>query len=177
LAYFLEKGAFALADRERGRFRTFLLSAMKNFLINEYHRQRADKRGGGRELLSLDDKDGEARYVAEPADFATPEALFEQRWATTLLEAALKRLREEYAVTKHGPVFDALKAYVWGDQSVTSCAALAAKLGVSEEAAKKAVQRLRQRYAQMVRAQIAETVNTPAELEDELRHFAAVLRG
>jgi RNA polymerase sigma-70 factor (ECF subfamily) len=175
-AYFLQKGAFALADPERGRFRTFLLSALKNFLINEYHRQRAEKRGGGRELISLDDAEGEARYIAEPADLTTPEALYEQRWATTLLEAALKRLRQEYAATKHAAVFDALKAYVWGEQSVTSCAALAAELGVSEEAAKKVVQRLRQRYAQMVRAQIAETVGTPAELEDELRHFAAVLR-
>jgi RNA polymerase sigma-70 factor (ECF subfamily) len=175
-AYFLEKGAFALADRERGRFRTFLLCALKNFLINEYHRQRAEKRGGGRELISLDAPEGEARYVAEPADLTTPEALYEQRWATTLLETALRRLREEYALTKHAAVFDALKAYVWGDQNVPSCAALAAKLGVSEEAAKKAVQRLRQRYAQTVRAQVAETVNTPSELEDELRHFAAVLR-
>jgi RNA polymerase sigma-70 factor (ECF subfamily) len=175
-AFFLEKGAFALADPARGRFRSFLLCAVKHFLINNFHRNATAKRGHGREPISLDDVEGEARYLAEPVDLATPEVLYEQRWAATLLQRALDQLREEYASTKHGPLFDTLKAYVWGNQNAHTCAELAVQLGATEEAVKKTVQRLRQRYAEMVRLQIAETVSTPAELEDELRHLAAVLR-
>jgi RNA polymerase sigma-70 factor (ECF subfamily) len=173
--YFLQKGAFALADPQRGRFRTFLLSALKHFLINEYHRNITARRGGGRELISLDDIQGEERYALEPSDSSTPDVLFEQRWALTQLERALTRLREEYHAQGQGPLFEALKAYAWGEKNSGTLADLAAELGMSEEAVKKAVQRLRQRYAGAVRQQIAETVTTPAELEDELRHLAAVL--
>jgi RNA polymerase sigma-70 factor (ECF subfamily) len=172
----LKQGGFALADRERGRFRTFLLSAMKHFLVNEFQRETALKRGGGREVISLDAVEAEARYALEPYDLASPDALYERQWAMTLLDDALKRLREEYDSSDRGALFDALKAYAWGEQANRTCADLGAQLGMSEESVKKAVQRLRQRFAQLVRLQIAGTVTTPADLEEELRHLAVVLR-
>ena len=176
LSHFLEKGALSLADRERGRFRTFLLTALKHYLVDENRRRTALKRGGGRPLEPLENEDGEERYKFEPTDLASPDVLFDRGWARAVLEQALCRLREEYACSKHGPGFEALKDYVWGERSGLSCAELGREIGLSEEAAKKAVQRMRHRFAQLLRKQIAETVSTPAELEDELRHLSSLLR-
>jgi len=176
ISQFLEKGTLCLADRERGRFRTFLLTALKHYLIDQDRRRTALKRGGGQILEPLENEDGEERYQFEPADLASPDMLYDRGWARAVLAQALSRLREEYASSKHGPGFEALKDYVWGERSGLSCAELGQDIGLSEEAAKKAVQRMRCRFAQMLRQQIAETVSTPAELEDELRHLSSLLR-
>ena len=176
ISQFLEKGALSLADRERGRFRTFLLSALKHYLIDDDRRRTAQKRGGGRPLEPLENEDGEERYQFEPADLASPDVLYDRGWAKAVLAQALSRLRAEYGSSKYGPGFETLKDYVWGERSGVSCAELGRQLGMSEEAVKKAVQRLRQRFAQLLREQIAETVNTPAELEDEIRHLSTLLR-
>jgi RNA polymerase sigma factor (sigma-70 family) len=176
LSHFLEKGALSLADRERGRFRTFLLTALKHYLVDEHRRVSAVKRGGGSVFQPLEADDGEERYQFEPVDLASPDVLYDRSWAKAVLAQALSRLREEYASSKHGPGFEALKDYVWGERSGLSCAELGREIGMSEEAAKKAVQRMRQRFAQLLREQIAETVNTPSELEDEIRHLSTLLR-
>jgi len=176
LCHFVEKGALSLADSQRGRFRTFLLAALKHYLVDEHRRASALKRGGGRVFQPLETDDGEDRYQFEPADLASPDVLYDRGWAKAVLAQALSRLREEYAASKHGPGFEALKDYVWGERSGLSCAELGREIGVSEEAAKKAVQRMRQRFTQLLREQIAETVSTPAELEDELRHLSSLLR-
>jgi RNA polymerase sigma-70 factor (ECF subfamily) len=176
LSHLLEKGALSMADRERGRFRTFLLTALKHYLVDQGRRRTALKRGGGRPLEPLENEDGEERYQFEPADWASPDVLYDRGWAKAVLEQALSHLREEYASSKHGPGFEALKEYVWGERSGLSCAELGREIGMSEEAAKKAVQRMRRRFAQLLRQQIAETVSTPAELEDELRHLSSLLR-
>jgi RNA polymerase sigma factor (sigma-70 family) len=176
LSHLLEKGALRLADRERGRFRTFLLTALKHYLVDQGRRRTALKRGGDRPLEPLENEDGEERYQFETADLASPDVLYDRGWAKAVLEQALSRLREEYSSSKHGPGFEALKEYVWGERSGLSCAELGREIGMSEEAAKKAVQRMRRRFAQLLRQQIAETVSTPAELEDELRHLSSLLR-
>jgi RNA polymerase sigma factor (sigma-70 family) len=176
ISQFLEKGALSLADRLRGRFRTFLLTALKHYLIDEDRRRTAQKRGGGRPLEPLENEDGEERYQFEPADLTSPDVLYDRGWARAVLAQALSRLREEYRGSTHGPGFEALKDYVWGERSGLSCGELGREIGLSEEAAKKAVQRMRHRFAQLLRQQIAETVSTPAELEDELRHLSSLLR-
>lgn len=172
----LEKNSLAQAAHERGRFRSFLLTSLRNFLTNEYHRGARLKRGGGQSMISLDSTAAEDRYLAEPMDTATPETLYEQRWALTLLENALARLREEYAANGRGPLFDLLKERVWGERNATSYADLAAQLDLTEEAVKKAVQRLRQGYRAKLRAEIAHTVSTVAEIEEELQYLARLLR-
>lgn len=172
----LEKNALAQAARERGRFRSFLLTSLKNFLTNEYRRGARLKRGGGQLMVSLDRTGAEDRYLAEPTDAATPETLYEQRWALTLLENALARLRAEYAANGRGPLFDLLKDCAWGERNATPYADLATQLDLTEEAVKKAVQRLRQRYRENLRAEIAQTVSTVAEVEEELQHLARLLR-
>ena len=176
LSQLLAKGGLSMADPQRGRFRTFLLTALKHYLVDEHRRATALKRGGGSVFQPLEADDGEERYQFEPVDLASPDVLYDRSWAKAVLAQALSRLREEYASSKHGPGFEALKDYVWGERSGLSCAELGREIGMSEEAAKKAVQRMRQRFAQLLREQIAETVNTPAELEDEIRHLSTLLR-
>lgn len=176
LAHVLEKEIFAIADRSRGRFRTFLLANLKNFLIDQNRRSSAAKRGGGAIFETLENENGEERYRFEPPDTNSPDLMYDRSWAQTALQHALARLRDEFASTKHGPGFDALKRYIWGERSGASCAELGRELGISEEAAKKSVQRLRHRFAELLRQQIAETVSTPIELEEELRYLASLLR-
>ncbi len=175
-ARLLEQNYFALASRERGRFRSFLLASLKNFLANEYRREIRLKRGGGQALVWLDGASAEQRFAAEPVDASTPETLFDQRWALTLLEGALHRLREEYASNGRGPLFDLLKSYVWGEKNAASYADVAAQLDLTEEAIKKAVQRMRQRFRDLLRAEIGQTVTTVSEVEEELRYLIQVLR-
>jgi RNA polymerase sigma-70 factor (ECF subfamily) len=174
-SHLLEKGSVASADPERGRFRTFLLSSLKNYLVDQRRRETAQKRGGGRILEPLQSEKSEQQYQFEPADQASPDVLYDRGWARAVLGQALTRLKEEYTASKHGPGFQSLKDYVWGDRSGTSCVDLGRELGLSEEAAKKAVQRLRRRFAEILREQIAETVNTPAEVQEELRYLFGLL--
>ncbi|MCI0626377.1 MAG: sigma-70 family RNA polymerase sigma factor [Acidobacteria bacterium] len=173
----LEHRYFALADPDRGRFRTFLLCSLKNFLANEHERAASLKRGGGVLPLSLSGLDLEGRYVVEPRDPETPESLFERRWALTVVEQALARLRQEYAGSGRADLYDRLKPYVWGEKNAASYAEIGSAVGLSEEAVKKAVQRLRRRFAEALRLEITQTVSTPAELEEELRHLLHLLRG
>jgi RNA polymerase sigma-70 factor (ECF subfamily) len=176
-AYLLEHHLVARADPEAGRFRSFLLGSLKHFLAHEHERATALKRGGGHPVLSLDALDPEQRYALEPADAATPETIFDQRWARQQIENALGRLRAEYAASGRGPLFDLLKDYVWGEKNALSLAGIAEQLELSEEAVKKAVQRLRQRFRDALRAEVAQTVTTPDQIDEELRHLRAALSG
>jgi RNA polymerase sigma factor (sigma-70 family) len=171
----LEKNYLAVADRERGKFRSFLLAALKHFLANEWNRARAAKRGGGREVLSLNETDAEGRYLLEPTDETTAEKIFERRWATTLLEQAVTRLREEYAQAEKGDLYEALKNCLTIESRSVPYAELAARLKMSEGAIKVAVYRLRGRYREVLREEIAQTVSSPEEVEEELRHLFAAL--
>jgi RNA polymerase sigma factor (sigma-70 family) len=172
-ARLLEANDFAAADPARGRFRTFLLTACKHFLANQHDFETAQKRGGGVTLVPIDVGDGEARFTREPADRATPEADFERRWAVTLLDQSLKALRAEYVASGKEKLFDVLKGTLTGDGAAYR--ELGGKLGLTEGAVKVAVHRLRQRYRDTLRAVIAETVDTPADVDDEIRDLFAAL--
>lgn len=158
-----------------GRFRSFLLTALKNFLANEWDRARAQKRGGGQRPLSLDDADAEARYRIEAADHTTPETLFERRWALTVLEEVLARLRREFVTMEKAELFDELKGFLAGKPDANAYASVAARTGLKEGTVKVAVHRLRHRYGELLRAQVAQTVRDPAEVDDELRYLVQVL--
>ena len=171
----LEKDYLQQADRRRGRFRSFLLTAFQHFLAKEQERATAQKRGGGRKLLPLDFSSGEQRYQREPSHEATAEAIYQRGWALTLLEQALARLREEQAGAGRQRLFECLKETLTGSDAARPYAELAAELGMSATAIKVTVHRLRRRYAELLRAEIAQTVATAEEIEDELRDlFAAV---
>lgn len=176
-AHLLETESFTRADPHKGRFRSFLLGALKHFLVNEWQRARRLKRGGGCAFLSLDETDAETRLAAEPADDLTPEAVYERRWAEAVLAQVLDRLREEFAASGQGDRFEALKVFLLAGQEPASYADVARQLGLGETAVKSAIYRLRQRYGELIRAEIAHTVASAAEVEDELRHLLAVLCG
>jgi len=163
-ARLLEQQWLGQADRGRGRFRTFLLSAMSHFLANEWDKARAKKRGGTAQLVPLPLDSAETRYVKEPADPSTPEQAYERRWAVTLLDQVLERLEKEYAAEGKAELFKGLKECLIGDADNRPYAILAVKLGLSEGALKVAVHRLRKRYRQLLREEIANTVVTPAEV-------------
>jgi RNA polymerase sigma-70 factor (ECF subfamily) len=173
-ARLLETGDLADADRTRGRFRTFLRAAFDHFLSNARDFDRALRRGGGRPLLSLDIPLGESRLGLEPADTETPERIFDRRWALALLDRALNRLRDEYHFAGKAALFEALRPALAGDRS-TSYAEVAARLQMTEGAVKVAVHRLRARCRDLVRAEVAETVGDPEDVDDELRHLFAAL--
>lgn len=173
-ARLLQKDFLCSVDQSKGRFRSFLLASLKHFLSHQRVRARAQKRGGGRTPLSLDFSDAETSIGFQPADEQTPERAFEKRWALTLLEQALARLRKEY--TDHGKheIFELLKTTLTEGRGV-AYAELSARLGISEASVKMAVHRLRQRYRAVLRAEIAETVSHESEVEDELRQVFRAL--
>ncbi len=175
-ARFLEHGWVANADRGKGRFRTFLLSAMNHFLANEWDKARALKRGGGAEVLPLEFSQAETLYRREPPDNATPEQHYERRWAMAMLEAVLERLRREYNQEGKGDLFVALHPCLVEGNS-RPYAELAKELNLSEGAVKSAVHRLRQRYRQLLRQEVAQTVAGRGEVEAELRHLVSALAG
>ncbi len=176
-ARLLEQNWLTQADRERGRFRTFLLAALRHFLANEWDKAHAQKRGGAIQFVPLQLDDAETRYGQEPADPVTPEQYFERRWALALLDEVLNRLRQEQVAAGAGTLFDALKPCLAGSSQAQPYAALAAELGMTEGAVKVAVHRLRHRYRQLLREEIANTVATPAEVDAEMHHLFAVLAG
>jgi len=176
-ARLLEKNWVRNADQQKGRFRSFLLGAMNHFLADEWDKARAQKRGGGVKPLPLQFDTAETRFSLEPADNLTPERAFERRWALTLLDEVLNRLRLEYEHDGKVELFAALNPCLVGDRTSQPYAELAAKLGVSEGAVKATVHRLRQRYRQLLRDEIAHTVSEPGEVDEELRHLFAVLAG
>lgn len=162
------------ADPARGRFRSYLLGALKHFLANEWHRAHAQKRGGGRRIIEWDALDPEKRYALEPHAEGNPDALYDRRWALDLLDRAIGRLRAEFDSKGDGATFDALKATLTGAEPPRED--LARQLGMSEGALKVAIHRLRQRYRELLRAEIADTVDSPADVDGEMRHLVAVLR-
>ena len=174
-ARLLEKKYLRLADPDRGKFRAFLLKSLKHFLVNEWEKARTQKRGGGHCAIPLDTDIAESRYAAEPVQALTLDQVYEKRWALTLIEAVLARLRENYQAAGRLPVFETLKGFIWGDQSTLSYADVASQLGLTEGALKVAVHRLRGRYRELLRAEIAKTVATPGEVDEELEHLIAVL--
>jgi len=165
------------ADRERGRFRTFLLTAMSRFLADEWDKARAQKRGGGVAHVPIQLDTAETRYGHEPADHGTPEQGYERRWALTLLETVLQRLRAEYEHAGKGELFAGLNASLVGGREAQPYAELAAKLDMNEGAVKVAVHRLRQRYRKLLRSEIAETMAATEDVDQELHHLFAVLAG
>jgi RNA polymerase sigma-70 factor (ECF subfamily) len=175
-ARLLEKDYLHDADRQRGKFRSFLLTAFKHFLSKERDRANALKRGGGRQPLSLDLPAGEQRYRLEPTDEATPETIYERRWALTLLDQVLARLRDEFLAAGKGVFFERLKVYLAGEKGPEPYARLAAEFDLTEGALKVAVHRMRRRYRELLRAEIAQTVDNPEEVEEELRHLFQAIR-
>jgi RNA polymerase sigma factor (sigma-70 family) len=167
----LDKDYLQSADRERGRFRSFLLTAFKHFLANERKASRAQKRGGGKLTFSLDFHAAEQAYQAAAVDSRTPEWLFEQQWALRLLDRVLHRLAEEYAAAGKGAMFVELRECLAGESDHRPYGSIAADLGISEAAVKMAVHRLRKRYRELLRDKIAQTVAHPAEIEDEIRQL------
>ena len=174
-ARLLAKNYLAEVARGRGKFRSFLLAALKHFLANEWDRACAAKRGGGQNTISLNETDAEGRYQLEPPDTATAEKIFDRRWATTLLDQVLARLRDEYAHAEKLELYECLKGCLTVENRAAPYAQLAAQLNMSEGAVKVAAHRLRQRYRAVLREQIAQTVSSPAEIEDELRHLFVAL--
>jgi RNA polymerase sigma-70 factor (ECF subfamily) len=151
------------------------LKSLKHFLVNEWEKARTQKRGGEQCFIPLDAEIAESRYAAEPVLALTLDQVYEKRWAVTLIEAVLTGLRESYASAGRLPVFETLKGFIWGDQTTLSYAEVAPQLGLTEGAAKVAVHRLRSRYRELLRAEIAKTVATPGEVDEELQHLIAVL--
>jgi RNA polymerase sigma factor (sigma-70 family) len=174
-AVFLEKKYFGLADPERGRFRCFLLKSFKHFLANEYHRAHAAKRGGKCAFVSWDEAVAEAHYCNEAVTESTPDKLFEQAWALTLLQKVMEHLRCEYARARKERLFDALEVFLSGRNADATYKELGEQLQMSESAIKMAVSRLRQRYGELLRREIAQTVDSPSCVEDELRYLLGVL--
>jgi RNA polymerase sigma factor (sigma-70 family) len=174
-ARLLEKKWLVAADQEKGRFRSFLLVALKRFLADEWDKASAQKRGGGKALLPLPFDSGETRFSLEPAGAGSPEQSFERRWALTLLEQVMKRLRQEYETEGKAALFAALTPFLVGDRIAFPYAELGKNLSLSEGAVKSAVHRLRQRYRKLLREEIAETVESPGEVEEELRHLFTVV--
>jgi RNA polymerase sigma-70 factor (ECF subfamily) len=175
-ARLLEKDFLGDLTPGMGRFRSFLLTALKHFLANEWDRAQAQKRGSGQPLLSLDDDQAESRYRVEAIDYTTPETLFEQRWAWTLLEQVLARLRQEFVSSEKAELFDQLKGFLSAAKPPPKAyAEAAARTGLQEGTVKVAVHRLRRRFGELLRAQIARTVADAGQVEDELRYLIQVL--
>ncbi|MGA3269183.1 MAG: sigma-70 family RNA polymerase sigma factor [Verrucomicrobiota bacterium] len=174
-AQLIEHDWVARADRQKGRFRSFLLLAMNRFLLREWDKAHSLKRGGQVHLLPLQLDTAETRYALEPANTTTPEDAFEKQWVLTLLEEVLRQLREKYERAGKGALFDALKSCLVGSRETQPYAELAARLGMSEGAIKVAVHRLRDRYRDGITREVARTVGSPGEVELELRHLFHVL--
>ena len=171
----LEKNTLRRADRNRGRFRSFLLISLKNFLSDEWDRAQSQKRGGDKKNLSLDAAAAETRYTLEPADRLSPDKLFERSWALTVLKQAMDQLKKESTTAGKMPLFDHLKNHLTGKTETVSYKSLAAKLDMTEDAVKAAVYRLRRRYRELVREEIAQTVATEEQLEEEIKELFAAL--
>ena len=174
-AFFLEKRSVARAVRERGRFRSFLMTSVQNFLRDTRDRSLAQKRGGGRPVVSLDEADAEACYLAQPAEELDPAKEFELRWALTVLDHVTQQLREEYLELGRGDLFDALQAHLWGDAESVPYQQLAERFHLSLANIKTSAHRLRQSYRAKLRQEIAHTVSQPGEVDDEVRYLMQVV--
>jgi len=174
-ARLLQKDYLRAAAREKGRFRTFLIVALKRFMANEWDRARALKRGGGEAPVTLDTSLAETRYQLEPATSSDADCIYDRRWALTLLDKAMARLRKEYEKEGKGADFEQLKSFLTVDRGEIGYGTIAGRLGISEGAARVAVHRLRKRFREVFREEIAQTVSSPAEIDDEVTHLVSVL--
>jgi RNA polymerase sigma-70 factor (ECF subfamily) len=174
-ARLLEGNWIAGAERDKGRFRSFLLMIMGRFLANEWDKARTLRRGGNVQIVSLAPDTAETRYAREPADTATPEQAYEKQWALTLLDEVLRQLRDDYERDGKGALFDTLKPTLIGSRETQPYAVLAGEMGMTEGAVKVAVSRLRERYRERIKTEIAHTVASPAEADSELRHLFRIL--
>ena len=174
-AQLLEKGYLEDFDPSLGRFRVFLKASVKNFLSKERDKAHAWKRGGHTQIVSLSADEVEGRYRYEPVDRLTPEEIFERRWALTILERALGKLREEFEGSGKAEEFDQLKGHLTGEEVKVPYRDVAKALGSTETAVRTSVHRLRQRFGSLLRKEIAETVAAPSEVEDEMRHLLRVI--
>jgi len=174
-AHLLRKDFLSGVGPEKGRFRSFLLACLKHFLADEWEKAHTAKRGGAEVELDLDLEQAEERYLIEARVEATAESLYERRWALDLLDRALDRLRDEAVASGKGTVFDQLQCCLLGERPTETYAQLGAKLGLSETAVKVTVHRLRQRYRELLREEIANTVTRPDEVEEEMRYLFQVV--
>ncbi len=174
-AQLLERRKFSALRKEKGRLRSFLLGALKYFVADEQRRAMAIKRGKGQRLIPLEELRADGRIDMEPSDPMTAEMIYERRWALTVLEQVLDRLKNEYRTAGNAALFDSLKQLLPDEPGSPSQAEIATQLGMTENAVRQAFYRFRQRYQSILREEIANTVATPADIEDELRHLIAVI--
>jgi len=174
---FLESNSVSHARQERGRFRSFLLTSMQNFLADQWERGQAKKRGGGKKILAWDDLSPELRYKAEAQPGVAPERVYDERWAATVFEEALNRLRTRFVASGKSRQFEELKSFMSREPADGEYESIAARLGTTADAVAVAVHRLRKRYGELVREEIASTVSNPADIEDEMRHLLSLIAG
>lgn len=173
--FLLEKDRLQTADQSRGRFRTFLLSALNNFMKNEWRKESAQKRGGGRQILSIDFDVGEARYKSEPFHSLTPEKIFERSWAMTLLGRTFDELAQKYSETGKTEIYESLKPYLAGQGDV-AYAEIAEQLNMSEGSVKVAVHRMRKTCREVLREQISQTVESNDEIDAEINELFEIMQ-
>jgi len=173
LTRLLSTHALGTVHPAKGRFRSFLLASLNHFLANEWDKTRTLKRGGGQPAISLDS--AETRYQTEPSQDMSPDRIFERQWAQTLLAQVAGRLRQDYRAAGKGALFDVLRVYLSGEKGLAPYREAAEQLGLSIDALKKAVERLRRRYGELLREEIAHTVSDPAEVDDEIRYLRSVV--
>jgi RNA polymerase sigma-70 factor (ECF subfamily) len=174
-AQILEENWVAKSDPQRGRFRSFLLSSMRHFMVNEWKKENRQKRGGGQTILSLNDDSAENRYQLEPMEKRTPEVLFERGWALSLLDSVLAKLEAEYRSEGKSDWMEVMRPALTSERGSINYAEIAKQLALTETTARVAVHRLRQQYRKMLRAEVAHTVAAPEEVDEELRHLFKVL--
>ena len=174
-ARLLERKSFRLADRNRGRFRTFLLTSLKHFLVNEWRKVNCEKRGGGRLVISLDAEVTETHFLAEPVDNRTPDKAFDRQWAVVVLDRVLNQLQVEFGSGGRGRLFEALKSCLIGEDNENSYAEIGRRLEMTEGNIKVTVYRLRQQYRELLKKEISMTVESPESVDEEIRHLIAAL--
>jgi RNA polymerase sigma-70 factor (ECF subfamily) len=176
-AEILVKGSIKSAEQGRGRFRTFLLAALDNYLHHHHRDTHTLKRGGGTELLSWDAQEAEQRFSLEPADNFSPDREFDRRWALATLGRVRERLRNELAIASKAELFDLLRPHLLGDPDAVPYASIAAQLKMTVVAVKVTVHRLRKRYGELLRQEVAQTLADPADADQEIRHLITALSG
>lgn len=175
-ALLLEKGSISDADRDKGRFRTFLLTLFKRFQANEWNRRHARKRGGFQPVMSIDAAWAESRFSAEPAHAGQPDALYERQWALTLLDQVMTQLQREYVASGRALLYEHLEPCLARGEEALSYREIASRLNLTEAAVKMAVRRLRARYREILREEIGKTVVSVEEVEEEIRHLFAIFQ-
>jgi RNA polymerase sigma-70 factor (ECF subfamily) len=174
-ARILQKDYLSRLQQERGRFRSFLLAYLKHFLLEQHRKAHTQKRGGQQVIVSLEERLADTGFLREPVDALTPDQAYERRWAQTVMQRAVDRLREEYVRSGRSQIFVALQDFQPHEPDGESYAQIGIRLGLSEAAVKSAMQRLRQRHREILREEVAHTVNTPGEIDEELRYLRALL--